>query len=56
MHTVDIPNSLCYYESTMESKHYPLALKQDKSELEKFALFYEHVSDNRPKTKARHVK
>lgn len=28
----------------------PMVQNQEKSELEKFTLFYEHTSDNRPKT------
>jgi hypothetical protein len=30
----------------------PMVQKQEKSELEKFTLFYEHVADTRPKNRA----
>lgn len=29
----------------------PMVQKQEKSELEKFTLFYEHTTDGRPKNK-----
>lgn len=31
----------------------PMVQNQEKSELEKFTIFYEHTADNRPKNRAK---
>lgn len=50
--TIDIRRSLCYYKNVMNAHpNVPMVQNQEKSELEKFTLFYEHTPDTRPKTR-----
>lgn len=37
--------------NTNNHQYVPMVQKQEKSELEKFTVFYEHTADSRPKNK-----
>lgn len=50
---IDKTNCSCYIKNVMNTQHtnVPMVRNQEKSELEKFALFYEHTANSEPKSR-----